>query len=132
MSREKEVIDALEQRPMTFTDLKEETGLENGVIQFHVNSSDRIIREKGALMLKDECGRCKLRLLCRDSCLRTVLEDENKSLILKNYGDQKQSKIAEMLSLSEATVSYHVSRLKELGLIQQGKVVDEAKFLLED
>ncbi len=127
MSREKDIISVLEQRPMSFTGLKDETGLENGVIQFYVNSSERIIKKKDALMLKDECANCDLKSVCRQSCVRTVFEDRRKRLILESYGEKRQSKIAEMLSLSEATVSYHVSRLKELGLIQNGKVVDDVK-----
>lgn len=117
---------------VSFTELKEITGLANGVLQYHIRRSDSIEKKKGAILEKGFCDNCDLRGLCAKKCLLTELRDDRKTRILElKQKDHSQTEIASELGLDESTVSYHVSRLRGLGLIGDDLPVEHVKNHLE-
>lgn len=131
MNRQK-IIKKLQERPQKFTQLKNSTGLENGVIQYHVKNSDRIEKKKEALMLKNECEKCRLKELCQTKCIKSLLADERKRYVAEKIGEKSQANISRDLDLSRATVSYHVSSLDENGILANGELVKEVQEFLQD
>ncbi len=117
------IIEELEDGPLSFTDLKERTGLENGVLQHHIKQSEKIEKLRGAVMLKNECAKCKVSAPCESECIRKILSDGKKRQILElKLEGLTQKEIAGEIGLSEATVSYHTNSMEEKGLIQQGRL----------
>lgn len=131
MNRQK-IIKELQKRPLTFTELKNRTGLENGVIQHHVRGSNRIEKEKEALMLKNECEKCRLKGLCQKKCVKSLLSNDRKRYMAENIGEKSQAEIARDMNLSRATVSYHISSLEEQGVLTNGELVEEVKDFLQN
>lgn len=117
------IIEELEDGPLSFTELKERTGLENGVLQHHIKKSEKIEKVRGAVMLKNECAKCKVSAPCENECIRKILNDGKKRQILElKVEGLTQKEIAGEIELSEATVSYHTNSMEEKGLIQQGRL----------
>lgn len=115
-----------EQRGLTFTALREETGLSNGVLQYHIRKSDKITRERGAILPKSACRECELQDVCRDRCMHTIMRKDVKRRILELMERGfSQNEIARYLDLDKSTVSYHVSYLKEHGLLDEDKELAE-------
>lgn len=124
------IICSLE-KPRTFSQLKEDTGLENGVLQHHINNSSRIQKEKDAIMLHNQCENCELKEVCSEKCIHTTLQDSRKNRItaLLNKG-LLQSEIAEEMNISRPTVSYHVNDLREANILDKNNVRESIKKLL--
>ncbi|WP_414838086.1 ArsR family transcriptional regulator [Candidatus Nanosalina sp. VS9-1] len=125
------ILNALNERPRNFSDLKKETGLANGVIQHHADNSERIVREKDVLMLRSECDNCPLKGLCREKCMLNVLADEKKKFIVEKFNECSQASISRQLDVSRATVHYHVEKLREAGVIENEAVRPEVKSVLQ-
>lgn len=103
---------------ITFTELKQETGLSNGVLQYHLRNSSRIVQRRGALLHRDQCGECGLQDICRARCIHSVLRNDTKRRIVEMLEEGKnQNEIAERLDLDKSTVSYHVQYLKDAGVL---------------
>ncbi|MFB6144147.1 MAG: winged helix-turn-helix transcriptional regulator [Candidatus Nanohaloarchaea archaeon] len=127
MSTRETVEKTVRQNPgITFTGLKRETGLANGTLQYHIRKSDSIVKKKGALLHTEECRDCDLKRFCGEKCLLSELRTEAKQDILRMLDEgYSQKDIAESLELDPSTVSYHVSRLKDIGAISGGRPVKE-------
>lgn len=125
------ILNALNERPRNFSNLKIETGLANGVIQHHVRHSDMIAEEKGAFMLRGECGKCPLKGLCKRKCIRNVLGDEKKKFIAENFDKKSQASISREIDLSRPTVHHHVEKLREAGIIEDDRIRPEIKSFLK-
>lgn len=130
MSNLDKIISSLD-KPKTFSQLKEDTGLENGVLQHHINKSSRIKKEKDAVMLIDQCQNCDLNDICREKCVHSTLQNSRKNRITKLV-DQGflQTEIADKLGLSRPTVSYHVNELREANVLDKNSVEEEVKEVL--
>lgn len=130
MSNLEKIISSLE-KPKTFSQLKKDTGLENGVLQHHINNSDRIKKEKDAIMLKYQCQNCELSDACGDKCIHSTLQDSRKNKIttLLDQG-LLQSEIAEELDISRPTVNHHVNSLREANILDEDSIEESVKKLL--
>ncbi|MFB6207998.1 MAG: winged helix-turn-helix transcriptional regulator [Candidatus Nanohaloarchaea archaeon] len=115
-----------ENEGISFTELKEETGLCNGVLQYHIRRSENIRKKKGAILPVDLCEQCEFNEVCHDRCIHGVLRNEMKKEILERMEDgQKQKEIAEALGLDKSTISYHVRYLKNSGILDEQKEIKE-------
>ncbi|MFP4038485.1 MAG: ArsR family transcriptional regulator [Candidatus Nanohaloarchaea archaeon] len=133
MSHREKILSALEESPMSFSELKEKTGLANGVIQHHINASEKIKKENGALILKGKCDSCDLREECCNDCIILKINDERKRDILKLKDEGlTQSEIAEKLELSRPTVNHHFQDLRLNGLIKDGEVRENISEALKE
>ncbi len=119
------------QKPgISFTQLKEETELANGVLQYHIRKSKNIEKEKGSLVPKEYCGECKLKDFCNQKCilkeLRKDLTSEILNLLSREY---KQAEIAEELDLDRSTVNYHIKKLEKMNVLRDGEIVIDLESL---
>jgi radical SAM protein with 4Fe4S-binding SPASM domain len=130
MNNLNKIICSLE-KPKTFTQLKEDTCLENGVLQHHINNSSRIQKEKDAIMLHNQCGNCELKEVCSEKCIHTTLQDfrKNRVTALLNKG-LLQSEIADKLDLSRPTVNYHIKTLRKANILDKNTVREPIKEIL--
>jgi len=115
-----EVIQSVleENRALSFTDLKERTGLSNGVLQYHIHNSEDIMKEKGAVFREGACEGCAFRDICDDSCVHRELNKETTGKVYEMKGKGlSQADIARKLDLTRATVHYHVEKLRDLDLL---------------
>ena len=105
---------------ISFTDLKNRTKLENGVLQHHLHYNGLFVRKKGAVMMSDACSKCELKNLCKDSCISAIISKDVKNQVLKflNRG-LTQKKMGENLNLDKATISYHVKTLRDIGALDK-------------
>ncbi|MFB6175420.1 MAG: helix-turn-helix domain-containing protein [Candidatus Nanohalobium sp.] len=116
-----EVVEAAvrEERGQSFTDLKEKTGLCNGVLQYHIRKNDELLSRNGAIHYRGCCETCPFREDCEDRCIQKELRKTRTREILKMMRDGMiQADIARELDLSRATVNYHVDKLREMNLIE--------------
>lgn len=114
-----------------FKDLQRRTGLANGVLQHHLKNSSEVVRKKGALLPNNRCSECQLRNKCRKRCLLNVLKDEKAQEILRHkYEDRANKDIAEKLHVDDSTISYHVNKLRDLGLLnhQDDPTIEPSRF----
>lgn len=103
---------------LSFTELKKETGLSNGVLQHHIRKSENIVKKKGAILEKGACTECSFEDRCGDKCLQKVLRKPvNQKVIQKVENGTTQTEIAEELGLDRSTVNYHVKKLERYGLL---------------
>lgn len=130
MKNRDKVIEVLEKGPKSYVDLKEEARLENGVLQHHIKSDERIVERADAVMLRNECEDCVFDWC--DSCIKTKMEKPKKRKIAQKVDKGKmQSEIAEELNLSKATINYHVKDLRESNILENGKLRKEVKLMIE-
>lgn len=130
MSNLEKIISSLE-KPSTFSQLKKDTGLENGVLQHHINNSDRIKKEKDAVMLHKQCENCELKDVCDKTCIHSTLQNSRKNKITKLLDEGLlQSEIAEEMNLSRPTVNYHVDSLREANILDNESVKESVKKIL--
>ncbi|MFB6241424.1 MAG: helix-turn-helix domain-containing protein [Candidatus Nanosalina sp.] len=116
-----------ENRGMSFTKLKQETSLENGVLSYHIRKSEKLEKHRGAVVHREKCRECPLRKFCSEKCIFRLLESEKTCEVLEARLEGKRNvEIAEEVGLHRSTVTYHVSKLEENGLIDE-----EAWYLLE-
>ncbi|MFB6190586.1 MAG: winged helix-turn-helix transcriptional regulator [Candidatus Nanohaloarchaea archaeon] len=114
---------------ISFSELKRETGLANGVLQYHIRKSDAVVRQKKGLLPEEFCDDCSYSSRCQEICLMRELRKKTNREILRGMEEGRtQSEIAEKLDKDRSTISYHVSRLEELGLIEDGEPVEEAEL----
>jgi radical SAM protein with 4Fe4S-binding SPASM domain len=130
MSNLKKILNCLDE-PKKFSQLKRDTGLENGVLQHHINSSSKIENEKEAVMLKDQCQSCDLKDICGEKCIHSTLQDSRKQEII-NLIDRNllQTEIAEEMDLSRPTISYHVNDLRDANIVENDSIREPVKKLL--
>lgn len=122
------IRDCLDKGPKFFSDLKRFTGLENGVVQYHLKNSDDFMVEKDAAMISGTCEKCGLKGVCREKCIQAFLDDSSKKRLLSLFIEGlSQREIGEKLDLSAATVNYHLKRMQELNLIQGQNVKEEVR-----
>lgn len=122
MTGNRELIEeCVSQNPgIGFNELKRELELSNGVLQHHIEQSDEIVKRKGAYVPEGKCSECRFYNLCGSRCLLNVTRKENIQKVLKGKAqDLKHSEIAAELDLDDSTVSYHVNKLRELGLLDE-------------
>lgn len=116
---------------ITFTMLRDELGAANGQLQYHLRNAE--VKEKGrGYVKKGTCEDCSLSNYCEGECIRRfLLEDKKKRILELIDKDIKKTKIAEELSVSPATLSYHIKDLKEKkALMEDGSVNPEMKKLI--
>ncbi|MFQ3307988.1 MAG: radical SAM protein with 4Fe4S-binding SPASM domain [Candidatus Nanohaloarchaea archaeon] len=115
---------------ITFTNLKEKLDGANGQIQYHLRRAD--IEKKGrGYVKKGCCQKCELKQKCTGTCMRTYLRNDKKKTILQMLDeDEKKLDIAEELSISPATLSYHINQLEEANLLIEKKVNPDIEPLL--
>lgn len=127
------IFQALSEGPKKFSELKKSTGLANGVLQHHINNSEKIIREKNTVMLADECQKCELKGLCQKKCVKNVLIDRKKFSIAKKLDKNfSQADIARELNVSRPTVHHHVEDLRENNILKREKLRPQVKNFLQD
>lgn len=133
MSNKAKILNSLEEGPKSFTEIKKSTGLENGVIQHHLNSDINIKRKKGGTFtLESKCDKCDLKGLCSGNCIMHKLENERKLEITELVDEGlSQSEIARKLELSRPTVHFHVEDLRESGIIEGYLVKERVQNFLE-
>jgi len=108
-----------EEKALSFTDLKEMTGLCNGVLQHHIHNSEGIVKKRGAVLQEGACEDCEFRSICEDSCIHKELNKESTGTVYKLLKEGlSQADIARRLDLSRATVHYHVEKLRDMDLLQ--------------
>lgn len=121
MADNREVIESTvrEEKALSFTQLKEETGLSNGVLQYHIHDSDKVLRKRGAVIHRNVCESCDYREACESKCILKELKKERTQKVLSMLReDSSQADIARELDLSRATVHYHVEKLRDMELIK--------------
>lgn len=107
-----------EEKALSFTDLKELTGLSNGVLQYHIHDSDKVLRKRGAVLYRGVCESCDYREACESKCILKELKKDRTSEVLSMLRDDKsQADIARELDLSRATVHYHVEKLRDMEIL---------------
>lgn len=73
MCRKEEIAEVVAERTaLSFTELKQETGLENGVLQYYIRESCEIYKREGPVVHKEKCQDCRLRSFCRERCVQTT------------------------------------------------------------
>lgn len=126
------LLEGLKESPKSFSDLKQLTDVGNGVIQHHLRNSDKLKREKHALMVDGYCKTCALQELCRNQCIETVLDDSSKRRILELFSQGlSQREIASEVGLSASTVNHHLSRMRKFNIIQDEYVRPEVMEKLQ-
>lgn len=130
MENRRLVESLVEENPgISFTGLKEETGLANGVLQYHIRSSEHVMKKRGALLPEGACQGCRFSGICSDTCILRELRRPTRRRVLQGLQEgKKQREVAAELELDRSTVSYHVSKLRELGLIENGEPVDRLEL----
>ena len=121
MSDNREVIESTveEEKALSFTRLKEETDLSNGVLQYHIHDSDKILKKRGAVVHSGVCESCDYREACESKCILKELKKERTREILNMIReDSSQADIARELDLSRATVHYHIEKLRDMELVE--------------
>lgn len=121
MGGNREVIESAveEEKGLSFTDLKEKTGLSNGVLQYHIHSSDKVIKKKGAVLSEDACDDCRYSDICGSMCVHKELRKETTGKVLEKLrSGESQADIARDLDLTRATVHYHVEKLRDMELVE--------------
>lgn len=130
MSNLEKILNHLDE-PKTFSRLKKETGLENGVLQHHINNSKRIEKKNKAIMREHQCNNCELSEVCGEKCIQTILQNSKKRSITKMIGKGlSQAEIAEKMGLSRPTVSYHVKGLRENNILDRDTLKETVKKAL--
>lgn len=115
-----------------FSELKERTGLSNGVLQYHIQASDSLKKAKGAILLKDTCEGCSLGEYCGEKCIRKVLSKPlNMEIVKYVIEGLNQTSIAEKTGLSRSTICYHVNKLKDYNVVERHSVPEEIKDFVE-
>lgn len=114
---------------ITFTELKEKLGLENGQLQYHLKNSKTVQKEKG-YVTKEICRECDLKEICRKECIRTVLRSEKRKKVCRKLENKPKKEIAEELSISCSALSYHLDKLEEAGVTEEGTVVSGVENLI--
>lgn len=118
-TREEILEEVKSEKGLSFTNLKERTGLSNGVLQYHIRKSDKIMKRKGAILFEGACDECRFQGKCEKACIQKELRKPQLSTAFEMLKDgHSQVEIAEELDLTRATVNYHVDKLRELDLIQ--------------
>lgn len=118
MENLQKIISSLD-KPRKFSQLKRDTGLENGVLQHHINHSDRIVRRKSAVMTRDQCENCELKDVCDSKCIQSILQNTRKNEIASLFNKGlSQAEIAEKMNLSRPTVNYHINSLREANIVE--------------
>lgn len=126
------IIKTLEDGPKSFSDIKDSTQLENGVLQYHINNSGDIVREKKAVMLKDQCKRCDLKRFCQERCIASFVDEKDKKQIIKYLeSGLGQREIARQMQKSPSTINYHVNQLKRFNIVESDQVREEVLEHLE-
>ncbi len=101
-----------------FSELKRKTGLANGVLQYHLCESKQTTRKKGAILKKGFCRDCAFQNLCQNKCLLKALrKPRNREILELKLKGTRNKDIAERLELDPSTVTHHVQKLEELGLL---------------
>lgn len=108
-----------QERALSFTELKEKTGLSNGVLQHHIHNSEDIMKKRGAVLYKGVCEECQFQEACEAKCIQKELRKPQTAKVLKllNSG-LSQANIARELDLTRATVHYHVEKLRDMELTE--------------
>lgn len=121
----------VEENPgITFSELRDELGMENGQLQYHLKKC-RVFRKDRGLITRKACENCGLKGECGDRCIVGLLRDIKKKRICRMISEGEKKDIAEELSLHPSTVSYHVSELKDAGIIDNGDLTEEAEKIIE-
>lgn len=108
-----------EEMALSFTELKEKTGLSNGVLQYHIHNSDSIMKKNGAIIYKNACEKCEYSQSCDSRCIRKELRKTKTKKILSMLNNGlSQAEIARELDLSRATINYHVDKLRDMRLVE--------------
>ncbi|MFB6145802.1 MAG: winged helix-turn-helix transcriptional regulator [Candidatus Nanohaloarchaea archaeon] len=103
---------------ISFSELKDQTDLSNGVLQYHIRKSDHIEKKKGAILYEGACKNCDLKGKCKDKCLKKELRKPIIQDIKRMYVEETtQSDIARKLGKDRSTVNYHVQKLRDLELL---------------
>lgn len=134
MQDTREIIEKeVENNPgISFSDLKLETGLSNGVLQYHIQASERLRKRKGAIMLDETCKCCELGDQCGEKCLRKILKKQlNREIVELVSRGRNQTEIAEELDLSRSTVCYHVNKLRDNKVLNGYEVEDRVREFLD-
>jgi predicted transcriptional regulator len=128
MERREEILRLIRQRPgMTFRELARELGIGIGDLQYHLRRLEREGKVFSKRMgrrrylfptgFEEEAGKLLVAM---------ATETRRELLLLLIEGPKSQWELAEMLGVSQPTVSYHVKELEKLGVIEserRGKTV---------
>lgn len=108
-----DILEALKsRRGISFSKLKDKTGIANGTIQYHVNTHPEIGKKNGAIIHRQRCSNCPLENFCSDKCVKMLLEHPlRRKILLKKLEGMQNNDIASELDVHRSTVSYHLSKL---------------------
>lgn len=120
-SRKNVIEEVVEDNPgLGFSQLKERTGLCNGVLEYNLRKSDKIEEEKGALIPVSYCSKCSLNSKCNQRCILKELRKESTKEIIKMISEgSTQAEIARNLDKDRSTVNYHVKKLKNMNILSE-------------
>lgn len=123
MEKRRVIEDTVLENPgISLTELKEQTGFANGTLQHHLRKSDKLEKKKDAILEKNRCQSCIFRSVCTDSCIHRSLRDPVKRRIISMLDKElTYTEISRELDLSVSTVSYHISRLENRNLLENGR-----------
>lgn len=119
------------EKALSFTSLRDNLGLSNGVLQYHLRMSEKIEKKKAAVIEKNFCEDCSLDDLCEQKCLlKTLKKPLKREIIEMKAQNLNQTEIAEEVGLDPSTVHYHIRDLESAGLLKDGKPVEDVKNYL--
>ncbi len=121
----------VERRPgIGFSQLKDSTELCNGVLQYHLRKSAKIVKKKGAYMPKNYCEDCNLGSYCREKCLLKELRKETTRSVFEGISNGlSQAEIAHRTGKDRSTINYYVQKLREVDLIGDDGTVVQIDFV---
>jgi radical SAM protein with 4Fe4S-binding SPASM domain len=118
-NREVIVSTVEEEKALSFTELKEMTGLSNGVLQYHIRDSEEVLHKRGAVLYKGVCESCDYREACEKKCIVKELKKDRTQKVLSLLEEgRSQADVARELDLTRPTVHYHVEKLRDMDLIE--------------
>lgn len=130
-SKSGKIEEVVRQKPgIGFSQLKEETGFCNGVLQYHIRNSTEIIEEKGAYMPQKYCEGCELSAYCKNQCiLKEVRKDSTKAILSGFSKGLNQTEIADKVGKDRSTINYHIQKLREMNVIREDGSIIDAEFV---
>ncbi|MBY6293948.1 hypothetical protein GLU60_01005 [Nanohaloarchaea archaeon H01] len=117
---------------ISFSQLKQKTGLSNGELQYYLRKSSTI-RNKDAYMPVNFCRNCALSGFCDQKCMLKELRKDEKRRMVEKFGSGKTMRhIGDEVGKDTSTVSYHLSPFIQSGLIEKGEISRELQKALDE
>lgn len=130
------ILDAVEQRPgIHFRELQDRVGLAAGTLQHHLH----VLQTSGLLVVARERQFTRYyapgAVRAHDRPLVAALRREGSRSILARLADDGPTstrRLAAVLGRSESTISWHLARLAEAGLVERRRSGQEVHYAIVD